>query len=44
MLRRWRPAGGFDRDYYELMLDDGGVYRAFCDRVSTRWYVDGIYD
>jgi len=40
----WRPAGGFDRDYYELMLDDGGVYRAFCDRTSTRWYVDGIYD
>jgi protein ImuB len=40
----WHPAGGFDRDYYELMLEDGGVYRAFCDRSCARWYVDGIYD
>ena len=41
-----RPSGaaGFIRDYYELALDDGGVYRAFCDLNSNRWFVDGVYD
>jgi protein ImuB len=32
------------RDYYDLALGDGAVYRAFCDRHSGRWFVDGIYD
>ena len=36
--------GGFLRDYYELALDDGGVYRVFCDLNSERWFVDGVYD
>jgi protein ImuB len=34
----------FARDYYELALDDGGVYRVFCDLSSGRWFLDGIYD
>lgn len=40
----WRNSDGFTRDYYELALDDGGVYRAFRDLNSERWYVDGVYD
>src|SRR5215471_21523093 len=40
----WREAGGFARDYYELALDDGGVYRIFRDLTSGRWYLDGVYD
>jgi protein ImuB len=36
--------GGFIRDYYELALDDGGVYRVFRDVSAERWFVDGIYD
>lgn len=32
------------RDYYDLALGDGAVYRAFCERHSGRWFVDGIYD
>jgi protein ImuB len=32
------------RDYYELALADGGVYRVFCDLDSERWFVDGMYD
>lgn len=36
--------GGFTRDYYELALDDGGVYRVFCDLGSNRWFLDGVYD
>jgi protein ImuB len=39
----YTPAG-FVRDYYELALDDGGVYRVFCDLGSNRWFVDGVYD
>ncbi len=37
-------SGGFAHDYYEMALDDGGVYRVFRDLRSDRWYVDGIYD
>jgi protein ImuB len=40
----WREELGFARDYYELALDDGGVYRVFRDLNSGRWYVDGVYD
>ncbi|HKD69246.1 MAG TPA: DNA polymerase Y family protein [Candidatus Binataceae bacterium] len=36
--------GGFANDYYEMALDDGGVYRVFRDLRSDRWFVDGIYD
>ncbi len=36
--------GNFRRDYYELALADGGVYRVFCDLNSAQWFVDGIYD
>jgi protein ImuB len=35
---------GFIRDYYELALDDGGVYRIFRDIATEQWFVDGIYD
>jgi hypothetical protein len=35
---------GFARDYYELALDDGGVYRVFHDLRTDRWFVDGVYD
>ena len=47
----WRDGDGeesriaaFCRDYYELQLDDGCVYRAFRDPRSDRWFVDGVYD
>jgi hypothetical protein len=35
---------GAARDYYDLALEDGGVYRLLCDLHSGEWYVDGIYD
>ena len=37
-------ACGFIRDYYELALEDGGVYRVFRDLAADKWYVDGVYD
>jgi hypothetical protein len=41
---RVRKEGGFVRDYYELALEDGGVYRVFRDLDSHRWFLDGAYD
>jgi protein ImuB len=38
---RERPC---DRDYYDLELTDGGVYRCFRDLGTGRWFVDGVYD
>jgi len=37
-------APGAARDYYDVALEDGGVYRLLCDLRSGEWYVDGIYD
>jgi protein ImuB len=34
----------YARDYYELALADGQVYRAYCDRRTLKWFVDGMYD
>ena len=35
---------GTARDYYDVALEDGGVYRLLRDLRSGEWYVDGIYD
>jgi hypothetical protein len=32
------------RDYYDVELTDGGIYRCFRDRRSGAWFVDGAYD
>jgi protein ImuB len=46
----WRLAGewwterGFARDYYDMSLSDGGVYRVYRDRRSGEWFMDGEYD
>jgi protein ImuB len=34
----------YARDYYELALADGGVYQAYRDIHSAKWFVDGVYD
>ena len=34
----------YSRDYYELALADGAVYRIYCDLSSGKWFADGIYD
>lgn len=40
----WWSEVGFVRDYYDLELSDGGIYRCYRDRGSDQWFVDGIYD
>ncbi|HYY05194.1 MAG TPA: DNA polymerase Y family protein [Candidatus Limnocylindria bacterium] len=38
----WWSDGAFARDYYDLELSDGGLYRCF--RENGQWFVDGVYD
>ena len=37
-------SAAYARDYYDLALADGGVYRMYCDLYSGKWFVDGLYD
>jgi hypothetical protein len=37
-------SAAYARDYYDLALADGGVYRVYCDLYSGKWFVDGLYD
>jgi protein ImuB len=32
------------RDYFDLELTDGGLYRCYRERASGAWFVDGVYD
>jgi protein ImuB len=40
----WWSEAPCRRDYYDLELSDGGLYRCYRDLVSGHWFVDGIYD
>ena len=42
VVGEWWSDGAFARDYYDLELSDGGLYRCF--REDERWFVDGVYD
>lgn len=39
----WRDAP-LHRDYYDVQLSDGAVYRLFYDPPRQGWFVDGVYD
>ncbi|MGH9442355.1 MAG: hypothetical protein ACRD16_08760, partial [Thermoanaerobaculia bacterium] len=40
----WWMESGADRDYWDVELSDGSLYRIFQDRKSLAWFADGIYD
>ncbi|MCC7415754.1 MAG: hypothetical protein IT176_01345 [Acidobacteria bacterium] len=45
----WRTSGewwaeGWNRDEWDVALDDGGVYRIFRDNANGRWFIDAIVD
>lgn len=40
----WWSRDPVDRDYWDLELTDGGIYRLYRERRSGQWYADGIYD
>jgi protein ImuB len=42
LVAEWWSEAGYARDYYDLELTDGGLYR--CYREDGRWFVDGVYD
>lgn len=40
----WWTTDPFAREYYDVELSDGGVYRIFRDVRAQRWWADGVYD
>jgi protein ImuB len=40
----WWTARPIDRDYWDVELSDGGVYRIYRDRRDEAWFADGVYD
>jgi len=44
VVSEWWSEAACARDYYDLELSDGGVYRCYRDLGSGSWRVDGIYD
>ena len=40
----WWSDAPVDRDYWDVELSDGGLYRVFRDRRTQAWFADGLYD
>ncbi|HKD11856.1 MAG TPA: DNA polymerase Y family protein [Thermoanaerobaculia bacterium] len=44
MEEGWWSDSPDQRDYWDVELSDGALYRIYRDRRSTQWFADGIYD
>lgn len=40
----WWSEQPIERDYWDVELSDGGIYRIYQERRSEDWFADGIYD
>jgi len=40
----WWTEAPADRDYWDIELSDGGLYRVYRDRAGSAWFADGVYD
>lgn len=40
----WWSGAAVDRDYWDVELNDGRIYRIFHDTRKDAWYADGVYD
>ena len=40
----WWTTGSWNRDEWDLLLNDGALYRLCKDRSVERWFVEGVYD
>jgi protein ImuB len=40
----WWTQDPIERDYWDIELSDGGIYRIYRERTSGDWFADGIYD
>ena len=41
---RWWSDHPVDRNYWDVELESGGIYRVFQDNRTRTWFVDGVYD
>ena len=44
MEEGWWSDAPADRNYWDVELSDGALYRIYRDRKSGAWFADGIYD
>ena len=40
----WWSEQPVERDYWDVELSGGGLYRVYRERASGEWYADGMYD
>jgi protein ImuB len=40
----WWSETPADRDYWDVELSDGGLYRVYRERKGGAWFADGVYD
>ncbi len=40
----WWSSDRLERDYWDVELSGGGLYRIYRDRATGDWFVDGVYD
>jgi hypothetical protein len=44
MEEAWWSEDAAERDYWDVELASGGLYRVYRDRHTGDWFADGIYD
>jgi protein ImuB len=44
LFGEWWGEAPFARDYFDVELSDGGVYRIYRNLDDGGWFLDGIYD
>lgn len=44
LAEQWWSNDEVARDYWDIELSDGGLYRIYRERLDGTWYADGIYD
>ena len=44
LFGEWWGEHCFARDYFDVELSDGGIYRLYRNLADESWFVDGIYD
>jgi hypothetical protein len=40
----WWSEAPVARDYWDVELSEGGLYRIYRDRANDVWFADGVYD
>ena len=44
LFGEWWGDSRFARDYFDVELSDGAVYRVYHNQEDGTWFVDGLYD